>query len=49
MKILRQKPIEGGFFYGCQFYDVSPTDEENVRQFVYKMQLLQNKLNSVKK
>lgn len=48
MKILRQKPIEGGFFYGCQFYDLPPTDEENIRQFVYKMQLLQNKLNQSK-
>ena len=48
MKILRQKPIEGGFFYGCQFYDVPQADEENIRQFVYKMQLLQNKLNQIK-
>lgn len=48
MKILRQKPIEGGYFYGCQFYDVSPSDEENIRQFVYKMQLLQKKLENAK-
>lgn len=48
MRILRQKPIEGGFFYGCQFYDLPPADEENIRQFVYKMQLLQNKLNQSK-
>lgn len=48
MKILRQKPIEGGFFYGCQFFDVAQGDEENIRQFVYKMQLLQNKLNQIK-
>lgn len=48
MKILRQKPIEGGFFYGCQFYDLPPADEENIRQFVYKMQLLQKKLDKSK-
>lgn len=44
-EILRQKPIDGGFFYGCRFVDVSREDEENIRRFVYTMQIQQSKLN----
>lgn len=43
-QILRKTPISGGFSYGCKFIDMNSNEEESIRRFVFKMQILQKKI-----
>ena len=38
-RILRIQDLQGGYGYGCQFMDLAPNEEADIRNFVYQQQI----------
>lgn len=47
-RVLRIQELHGGYGYGCQFVDLAPNEEADIRNFVY-VQQIQKQLEKQKK